>query len=524
MKLVTVSQASEMDKTAMEDYSIPEMILMENAAAATCKVIKNKFLIEENNFLILCGSGNNGGDGLALARLLYSEGGAPLVLMMGGSEKLKGSALKNYNILKNYPIEIIHNFSSETFLKELGETDIIIDALLGTGLSREISGELKNYIGIINSSEKPIISIDIPSGVNGNTGQVMGIAVKAQFTVSFGALKPGNILYPGYSNNGELYLSRISLPPEIYDSDHFKIELSAIPPLPVRDEAAYKKTFGDILTISGASSYYGAPVLAASAVLKSGGGFSRLAVPSSMVSVLASNLREAVFLPMDETLQKSISPANLPHLLEESKKSNGVIIGPGLSLNKETARLICDFLRSYRKFIVIDGDALSAIAGKPELITGREIPAVLTPHLGEMSRISSYSIKEIQKNPVNILVECAKRYEAIIVMKGAHSLIGMPDGRVFVNTTGNSGMGTAGSGDILTGIIAAFSGLGQEIENCVKSAVFIHGTAGDLAAEKYGKDGMTAGDILKMLPYAVKHYREDYNGLIHKYKKIIHEV
>ena len=513
-----------MDRTAMEDYSISEVLLMENAASATCNVIKEKYTIEGKNFLILCGTGNNGGDGLALARLLYSEGGAPLVLLNGQPDNLKETALYNYNILKNFPFEIISRFSLEILFKEIEETDIIVDAMLGTGISREITGKLKEIIKTVNDCTKPVISLDIPTGINGDTGQVLGAAVSSEVTISFGALKPGNILYPGYAENGELCLSRISLPPEIYNSDDFLTELNICPPLPPRDEAGYKKTFGDILTISGAATYYGAPVFSASAVLKSGSGYSRLAAPASMIPFLAAKLPEAVFLPMNETVEKSIALSNLSELLRTGGNSDGVIIGPGLSLNMETSQLICDFVRLYKKFIIIDGDGLSAIAGKPQLISHREIPAVLTPHFGEMSRLMALSVEKIKKDPLKVLRECCVKYRSIVVLKGAHSLIGLPDGHVYINTSGNSGLGTAGSGDILTGIIAAFFGLGLSVHESVKCGVFIHGAAGDLASEKYGKDGITASNILDFLPFAIKKYRENYKAFVSTYIDIIHIV
>ncbi|MDA3811418.1 MAG: NAD(P)H-hydrate dehydratase [Spirochaetaceae bacterium] len=524
MKIVTVSQASEMDRIAIEDFCIPEAILMENAAAAACKVIKDKYTIEDNNFILLCGTGNNGGDGLALARLLYSEGGAPLVLLFGSQSDLSGTAYANFKMLENFPIEIIEQFSHDRLIKELKETDIIIDALLGTGLNREITGNLKEIINTMNSSDRLIFSLDIPTGINGNTGQIMGVAVKADSTTSFGALKPGNLLYPGFMNNGELYLSRISFPPEIYDSDNLKMALSDCLPLPPRDETGHKKSFGNILTISGSGTYYGAPAFAASAVLKCGGGFSRLAAPRSMIPYLAAKLPESVFVPMDETEQLSIAYSNLSLLIEEAEKSDAIIIGPGLSLNNETTQLICEFIIGTDQFLIIDGDGLSAIAGKPELLSQRNIPAVLTPHLGEMSRLCAYSVSEISKNPINILKDCSKRYNSVIVLKGAHSLIGFPDGTVYVNMSGNSGLATAGSGDILTGIIAAFYGLGLSETECVINGVFIHGTAGDLTAEKLGKDGMTASDILKMLPHTMKEYRENYDFFIKKYRDIIHRI
>lgn len=524
MKIVTVSQASAMDKTAIEDYAIPEMILMENAANAACRIIRETIDIEGNNFVLLCGTGNNGGDGLALARLIYSEGGAPLVLLNGSPEKLNGSARENYRILQNFPIEIIQLFTKKRLEKELIETDYIIDALLGTGLNREISGDLKTFIEMINDSGKIVFSIDIPTGVNGNTGQLMDSAIKASHTISFGALKPGNILYPGYTHNGGLHLSRISFPPEIYDSEDFHLEINNCPPLPPRDEMGHKTTFGDILTISGAGSYYGAPVFTASAVLKSGGGYSRLATPASMVPFLASSIPGSVFLPMQETFEKSLALSGLEKLKREAIKSDAVIIGPGLSLNKETARVISDFLQWYEGSLIIDGDAISAIAGQPELISHKKDYPILTPHLGELSRLCGISIEEIKKNPIEVLRNCTGLYQAIIVMKGAHSLIGFPNGKVFINISGNSGMGTAGSGDILSGIIGAFVGLGMGLTDAVKSAVFIHGVAGDLTAQELGKDGMTADEMLKKLPFAIKTFRENYNQLIEQYEKLIQVI
>ncbi len=522
MKLISISQAMEMDRSAIEDYLIPEIVLMENAANACCSVINVKYSIEGKNFLILCGTGNNGGDGLALARLLYSAGGAPLVFLNGSPEKLKGSPLQNFNILLNLPIEIISNFNCESLQKELIETDIIIDALLGTGLSRKITGSLKNILTTINSTDKPIISIDIPTGINGNTGQIMGIAISAETTITFGSLKTGNLLYPGFKNCGDIYLSRISFPPEIYNSSTITTELNICPPLPERDETGNKRSFGDILTISGASKYYGAPQFAAASVLKSGAGYSRLASPTSIIPILASNIPEVVYMPMKETEEGTIAYSNLSALSKAGEKADGVVIGPGLAQNKETTQLIRDFSKSYKKkMLLIDGDGLTAIAGKPEMISNREEPAVLTPHKGEMARLSGYSVAEIEQNSKIILQECSKLYNSIIVLKGAHTLIGFPDGKIYINITGNSGMGTAGSGDILTGIIAAFYGLGMDVYNAVKCGVFVHGATGDSTAEKIGKDGITASDILTLLPFTIKEYREEYNSFINKYLETI---
>lgn len=521
MKVVTVSQASAMDNTAEGEYNLPGWLLMENAAGAVCRVIGKDHSIEETNYLVLCGSGNNGGDGLTLARLLYSAGGAPLILLFSPVEKLSGPALDNYERLRNFPIEILHQFSEERLRKELEETDVVIDALLGTGLSREIQGSLARYIDLINQSEKPVFSIDIPTGINSDTGCIMGNTIRAKATISLGALKPGNILYPGYEYNGEVTLSRISLPPEIYDSENYNIEIFDFPPLPERKETGHKKSYGNILTISGASHYYGAPVFAASAVLMCGSGFSRLASPASMIPHLAGRLPEAVYLPMDETEQASLSLSNLNSLLKEAEKSDGVVIGPGLSTNSRTAELICSFFRSYRDFAVVDGDAITAIAGKYHLFTERTTFPVFTPHAGEMARLCGSTVQDIQNDPLESIRYCSKQYNAIIILKGPHSLIGFPDGRVIINSSGNSGMGTAGSGDILAGMIAGLYGTGMSGEGAAKCGVFLHGLAGDFAAEKLGRDSLKATDILHEVPRAVKQYREGYKQITKQYSSSI---
>jgi NAD(P)H-hydrate epimerase len=348
-----------------------------------------------------------------------------------------------------------------------------------------------------------VISVDIPSGVHGDTGRIMGIAVKADDTVTFGLPKYGNLLYPGFGRNGRLSVTHISFPPAMYDTDDFKVEISAPPPLPDRNSAGHKGSFGDALFIAGASNYYGAPWFAAQSFLKAGGGYSRLACPSGMIPALAGHGSELVFIPQQPTSSGSIARVNESELRKLADIVDIIIIGPGLSLDSESQALTRSLTATIDKPLILDGDGITAICKYPDILRDRSAPTVLTPHLGEMSRLTGQKIKAIKSNQLAILQQTARDLGVIIVLKAAHSLIGLPDERVYINLSGNDGMATAGSGDVLTGTIAAMVGLGLSIEEAVQKGVFVHGLAGDLAAQAIGPDGMTARDILTCLPKAL---------------------
>lgn len=401
------------------------------------------------------------------------------------------------------------------------QCDAIVDALFGTGLTRDVEGVYKEAIRLINQSRIPVFSIDIPSGISGNTGQIMGEAVKSDYTITFGLPKRGNVLYPGFENGGKLYVTHISFPPSLYNKDSLKVELNQPIELPMRDEKGHKGTFGDVLFIAGASSYLGAPYFSALSFLKAGGGYSRLASPSSITPFIANKGSEIVFVPQEETPSVSIALKNKQRLLEISEQVDMVVIGPGLSLNEETQELVRQLTTQIRKPLLIDGDGITAISEDIKLIRERKHPTILTPHPGEMSRIAQISINEVVENKIPLVQKEANSLNAYIVLKGAHSLIGYPDEKVFVNMSGNSGMATAGSGDVLTGTIAAMYGLGLCLEDAVRTGVFLHGFSGDLAAAEKGEDGITAQDILDYLPFALKRYRKDYDEVVsHFYKSL----
>lgn len=509
MKLSTVEEMRNLDKCSIEEYGFPQEVLMENAGNAAYFIILKNFGIKNKSFIVFCGIGNNGGDGLVVARKIHSNGGNVKVYLLGDEKKFKGAAKTNFEIASKIPLNIEHVESIEAVKLGIVHADAIVDAIFGTGLVRDVGGTYKDVIQLINESGKRVFSIDIPSGINGNTGKIMSVAVKSDYTTTYGLPKLGTVLYPGYDNCGKLYVSHISFPPSIYDS--IKVETNDPIKLPERNKDAHKGNFGEALFIAGASSYFGAPYFSALSFLKAGGGYSRLAAPLSVTPFIASKGSEIVFIPQKETSAGSISLENKDSLLELSEKMDMVILGPGLSLNEETQQLVRELAKEIKKPLLIDGDGITAISKDIEIIKQRRAETILTPHLGEMSRITKLNIKNIDENKTEVLQKTCRDLNAIIVLKGAHSLIGYPDERVFVNMSGNCGMATAGSGDVLTGTIAAMFGLGLTIRDAVRMGVFMHGFSGDLAAMDKGEDGTTAQDILDYLPNAVKYYRESFD-------------
>ena len=515
MKISTVSEMRDLDQTAIRVFGIKDELLMENAGGAVYSVIATEVAVNGKTFIVCCGIGNNGGDGLVIARKIYSNGGNVKVFVLGDRAKYKGAARLNLEIVSKLGILIREVTSVDAIRTDIAHADAIVDAIFGTGLMREVRGIYRDVIELINASGKTVFSADIPSGVSGDSGEVMGIAVRADYTVTFGLPKLGNILFPGNEFCGRLYVTHISFPPSIYDSNALKIEVNLPKMLPARDRNAHKGSVGQVLFIAGASGYFGAPYFSALSFLKAGGGYSRLASPASVIPFIAAKGSEIVFLPQKETDMGTISLENKDSLVDLAMKMDMVVLGPGLSLNEETQRLVRALVKEIHRPILIDGDGITAVSGDLKLLKKRKAETVLTPHSGEMSRLTGLSIQEVNADKIGILKQTSKDLNAMVVLKGGRSLIGFPDGEVFVNMSGNPGMASAGSGDVLTGTVAAMFGLGLSLRDAVLKGVFIHGFAGDLAAEEKGEDGMTAQDILEHLPLAMKMDRA---GLSEIYK------
>jgi NAD(P)H-hydrate epimerase len=521
VKVCRVSEIRDLDIRSMNEFSLSEELLMENAGIAVCQVISLELGIKDRKFVVFCGPGNNGGDGFVVARTLHSNQGKVKVFLLSKRTKYRGSPRTNLERLEKTETDISELGSVDEAKESIEGADAIVDGIFGTGLVRNVEGLYKETIELINNSKKKVFSIDIPTGINGDTGQEMGISVKADSTVTFGLPKIGNMLYPGYGRSGKLFLSHISYPVALQTQESIKVELSSGVKLPERKPNTSKFDYGPILVIAGASSYHWAPFASAYSFLKSGGGYVYLACPVSLVSSIAQGGREIVFLPQKETDSQTISYENRAELLESSKKMKMVVMGPGLSLNQDSQRLARNLAKEIDKPLLIDGDGITAIAKNPKILAKRNGKTVLTPHAGEMARITKLERDYIEKNRVDALQETTKRLNSIIVLKGPHTLIGYPDGAVYINlsgdTGGRAGMAKAGSGDVLNGTIAAMHGMGLSLENSVRTGVFIHGYAGDLASQEKGPDGMTANDILDFLPSAVQKFRESFEQISENY-------
>ncbi len=502
MKILTPDEMRLMDENCIRQYKIPGILLMENAASASLNHILKQYSF--TSALIVCGAGNNGGDGLALARKIHSEKKDVNVVVSGRREKMSPLSLENLESLEALELPLFFNPEAPILETLFSRSDLIVDALFGTGLNRAVEGSGRDLINRINASPAPVVSLDIPSGLDGFSSEELGCAVRADSTVCFGAPKSCNISAPGFINNGDLFCSRISFPPRLYNDEKFLRELNMPSPLPVRDPLGYKNSFGRILIIGGGGEYRGAPLLAAKAAYRSGAGYVTAAVPESHCPGFSIQSPETVVRGMKETPSGAISPENMDALLELAEKHDTVLLGPGMTSGGQTAGLIRTLIPRIKAALVIDADGLGALAGHPELTLNRQAPTVLTPHKGEQHRLAGGA-----DTPLEDL------YGAVCVYKGPRSVIAAPGGRQYINLTGSEALGTAGSGDVLAGITAAFVGGSEDHLEAVKRAVLIHGMTADL----YGAapESFCAGDIITLLPEALDRFRKEYKSLTESY-------
>jgi len=501
----------ELDRRAADEYGLPAPILMENAGHAVYRVLRSEYGTDGRRYVVVCGRGNNGGDGLVVARLLHSDGADVRVYLLAPEEALSGDAKANLDAARKAGIPLQRVQSLDDLY--LGRRcDVVVDAIFGTGITREVEGLDAFVINRINDSGLPVVSVDIPSGVDGNTGAIHGTAVRAACTVTFGLPKLGNLLPPGRELGGRLFVSRISFPPALYGTEGWARLVKPVR-LPPRRLESHKGSYGQLLLVAGAAAYRGAPVLCALSFLKSGGGYVRLAAPRSIVSQLATIAFESVLVPLEETSEGSVALCNLQDLEEHALAVDLMVVGPGLSLNPETQELVRALVSLKDIPVLIDGDGLTAIAQDAGMVRARNAPTLLTPHAGEMSRLLGWSVDEVVSDRVRAVREASREFGSTVLLKGASTLVCEPDGVVSINLTGNPGMATAGCGDVLAGTIAALVGLGLEPRSAMETGAFVHGVAGDLAVEQKGQDGIIARDVMEQLPAVMRLYRSDLQSL-----------
>ena len=513
----TIVSAKEMrwcDDATIHKHGVPSLMLMENAGRGVAETAAREYGHPEGKrVLIFCGKGNNGGDGFVAARHLLNSGASVTVLMLSSARTLQGDARTNYNILARLKQPEAGTLSikpfSRSLLKTLHKQDLIIDAIFGTGFSGAVREPFVTAIRWINRQHVPVLSVDIPSGVDGTTGVVVNTAVKASCTVTFGMIKTGLLCNQGQDLVGTLRTIDIGIPKTVSRSKSlstFQIEQEDVRrALPQRPSTANKYSVGKVFILAGARGYTGAAYLCAMAALRAGAGAVMLGIPEAVYTVVARRLAEAIVKPLPSTKEGTIAQNALGEIEEKLSWADVAVLGPGLSTNAETQEVIAAILRKHPGKMVVDADALRFVAdiglARLSKLKGQY---VLTPHAGEYSRIIGVPAKEIEVNRIEMARTGSTKSKATIVLKGGPTATGIPDGSVYLNSTGNPGMATVGSGDVLAGIIAALWAQGVPQNAAAFSGVFLHGLAGDIARDILGERSIIAQDLIDQLPAAMK--------------------
>ncbi len=524
MKILTAAQMREIDRITIEELGMPSLTLMENAGMRFVEVLESRFApIGRQRIAILCGKGNNGGDGLVIARQLWMRHGLhPRVILLADPERLSADAAVNYRYLTRIGPQIgmdpriVRNLEEWiTAKQDLLDCTLLIDAILGTGLQRSLEGLTLEVVSDVNSTfaHIPIVAVDMPTGLPSDTGDYCGEAVHATLTVTFTAPKVSQIFEPNRHCAGEVVVRSIGTPPELLleRNDFFLnlLEPSDVSPLLERRMPdAHKGDFGHVLLIAGSRGKTGAAALAGQAALRAGAGLVTVATAESALPVIAASMSELMTEALPETDAGSISTRAFDSgLLQKIVDGKTLLaIGPGLSQHPDTVVLVRRIVQEVQLPLVLDADALNALAGATELLDGRDRVMVITPHPGEMARLAGISTSDVQSRRVETARAMAMGHHIYVVLKGHATLIAEPGGQVFVSTTGNPGMATAGMGDSLTGITAAFLAqfAGRPAAQVISAAVYLHGLAGDLAAAELGEMPVTAGDIMRFFPSALR--------------------
>ncbi|MGC9320606.1 MAG: NAD(P)H-hydrate dehydratase, partial [Armatimonadota bacterium] len=504
MKLVTADEMREMDRRTIQEWGVPGMVLMENAGRAVtdaCEELLGK--LPSGRVVIVAGRGNNGGDGFVAARWLHWAGHEVEVLLLAEGEELSGSAATNYRFAARMGVQI-HEGADRTLLDEqLPAAALIVDAVLGTGISGEVRGTAREAIEAMNAAGAPVVAVDIPSGVDADTGAVLGDAVWAHTTVTMALPKVGLYQYPGRERCGEIVVAPIGMGRQLTDADELPTNLTTAGDaqwmLPGRSPDMHKGDAGRLLIVAGSVGMTGAAAMTGLAATRSGAGLVHIACPESLNDVLEAICTEVLTRPMPETPERSLALDAEEAIVEFGTQMDALVLGPGLSQNDESAELARRLAARIELPAIIDADGLNAFAGRVEELADRPAQTVITPHPGEMSRLTGASIGEIQADRLAAARELAERIGAVVLLKGAGTVTAAPDGEVWVNPSGNDGLATGGTGDVLSGMIGAFLAGGAEPLAAGVAAAYYHGRAAEMAAPQDPR-GLVPTHLLDVLP------------------------
>jgi len=510
MKAVTAEVMQGLDRQTIMDYGVPGFDLMARAGANVAGIIKSRFSSSGNRaLLILSGKGNNGGDGFVVARLLAESGWQVILLLFAATDSFSGDAKAHYDLIPSMVKQVrFEQLAHDEFKGLIHDSAVVVDALFGTGLKNGLTGAYAAAAGCINSCSRPVLAVDIPSGVNATSGQVPGDAIKADITVTFGAAKLGQFLYPGAGYVGELIVTDIGIPAELLANAPF-VEIVDEPyaaglVIP-RNKTVHKGGCGHCLVIAGSCGKSGAATMAANSAMRSGAGLVTLAVPSGIHTVVEVKTTEVMTVPLPETSQGTLAAGALAGIEVLLTGRDVAAVGPGLGGHAETAALVRGIVSAARVPLVLDADALNVLANDLHSLRNSSSPAlILTPHPGEMARLAGATVAAVEADRITAATGFATANKCYLLLKGARTVIAAPDGRLAINGNGNPGMASGGMGDVLTGVITALLGQGYEPFAACCLGAFCHGLAGDMAAAEKGETGLVATDVQEMLPYAFK--------------------
>ncbi|MDX1763355.1 MAG: NAD(P)H-hydrate dehydratase [bacterium] len=507
MKVANGKEMRALDRKAIEDYGIPGLVLMENAALGVVRAMEGRYgSMEKKRVLIACGKGNNGGDGLAVARHLTNRGAVASVFLVDSPDALTGDAAANYQICRRMDIPIRQLAGARQlgpFSSAIGKADVVVDALLGTGIVPPVRGMVARVVEKINVGAAPVVAVDMPTGLSADSSEVSGAVVQADLTVTFGLPKISLVQYPSLLNAGEVEVIDISLPADLVNQADIPLSLigaSILERLPERRPDLHKGSAGKVLVVGGCQGMSGAVIMAAMASLRVGAGLVYGAVPAAVRRSFHQRLMEGITVPLPESEQDRLSLASLSWLIQASRGKKVAALGPGIGLDRETGEMIRSLIPKLRVPLVLDADGISQISGDPGVLRKAKIPVILTPHPGEMARLTEVSQEWLTTRRVDVARAFAADYRVIVVLKGARTVVAEPQGQAWINTTGNPGMATAGTGDVLTGMIAGLVAQGMKPLEAALSGVYLHGTCGDRAARRRGERGLLARDLLHELP------------------------
>ncbi len=503
MLILNNAQTKKLEDIAVNEGGIEHIKLMENAGTAAFRFINDRIGVNNKSVAIVCGRGNNGGDGFAVAKRML-DGGAKVRVMLALGRPTTEDAGKLLDESEKSGIKTISYVEDENerqeFAKTLEAADIIVDAIFGVGFHGTVSDSLKNVIDMINLARGTVISIDVPSGVDSDSGEVVEPCVRADYTVTFSTMKPGHVIYPAVDYCGHVHVALIGIDERLIQEqehhistiDYQKVRTS----FPVRGSNTHKGTFGKLLCICGSMGMAGSATFAGKAAAMSGVGMVEMAVPRDIYPIVAANLVDPVYVLLESNSSGTVSANSLPIILERMRSATAVMIGCGMGKGEDVSAVVEEVIRSSEVPIIIDADGLNAIKDNPGVLGEAKAPIIMTPHPGEMARLVGKTNDEVQSQRLEVASSFAMTYGVYLVLKGANTVCAAPDGSIMINLTGNPGMSKSGSGDVLAGLLGSLLAQGMDPGTAAAAAVHIHGRAGDKAADNFSQHSMTANDII----------------------------